>query len=112
MIFSSYQPRITYNDFPNFTDFSRNIEDLFRKCLLLTPLFTFQVGHSIAKYGDRNIKWVSHGMLRIDVDVMRKLFEKPLDKICQVGISIPQTYFGVCIWLELRCHIPSNQKNF
>ena len=33
------------------------------------------VGSAINKYGNRDIRWVSHGMLRIDVSVMKDLFE-------------------------------------
>jgi len=41
------------------------------------------VGYAITKYGSRDIKWVSHGMLRIDVNVMRKLFHEPVEKIIE-----------------------------
>ena len=33
------------------------------------------VGSAINKYGNRDIRWVSHGMLRIDVSIMKDLFE-------------------------------------
>ena len=43
------------------------------------------VGMAINKHGDPGIKWVSHGMLRIEVQVMKKLFEYPVNKIIEVG---------------------------
>ena len=43
------------------------------------------VGMAINKYGDKGIKWVSHGMLRIEVSVMKKLFEHPINKMIEVG---------------------------
>ena len=43
------------------------------------------VGMAINKFGDPGIKWVSHGMLRIEVQVMKKLFEYPVNKIIEVG---------------------------
>ena len=44
------------------------------------------VGMAINKYGDKGIKWVSHGMLRIEVSVMKKLFEHPINKMIEVGL--------------------------
>ena len=41
---------------------------------------------AINKYGDKGIKWVSHGMLRIEVSVMKKLFEHPINKMIEVGL--------------------------
>ena len=43
------------------------------------------VGMAINKYGDKGIKWVSHGMLRIEVSVMKKLFEHPVNKMIEVS---------------------------
>jgi hypothetical protein len=47
---------------------------------------------AINKYGDRGIRWVSHGMLRMEVSVMKKLFENPLNKIIQVGQELHKMY--------------------
>ena len=44
----------------------------------------FQVGNAIAKYGDRRVQWVSHGMLRVDVAMMKQMFDKPVRKIIEV----------------------------
>ena len=44
------------------------------------------VGMAINKYGDKGIKWVSHGMLRIEVSVMKKLFEHPVNKMIEVRL--------------------------
>ena len=47
------------------------------------------VGMAINKYGDKGIKWVSHGMLRIEVSVMKKLFEHPVNKMIEVRPLFP-----------------------
>ena len=49
-------------------------------------LSIFKIGSAINKHGDRGIRWVSHGMLRIEVSVMKRLFEKPLARIIEVGL--------------------------
>ena len=50
------------------------------------------VGMAINKYGDKGIKWVSHGMLRIEVSVMKKLFEHPINKMIEVGSILEYLY--------------------
>ena len=49
------------------------------------PLFLFQVGMAINKFGNRDISWLKHGMLRLEVSVMKRLFEMPLTKIIEVS---------------------------
>ena len=49
-------------------------------------LFIFQIGSAINKYGrERGISWASHGMMRVDARVMKRLFGQPVRKICEVG---------------------------
>lgn len=52
---------------------------------------------AINRYGDKGIKWVSHGMLRIEVSVMKQLFEYPLNKIIEVGLGFLQFHLILCI---------------
>ena len=40
---------------------------------------------AINKYGDHGIRWISHGMLRIEISRMKQLFQYPLNKITEVG---------------------------
>lgn len=44
------------------------------------------VGMAINKYGDHGIRWVSHGMLRIEVTRMKELFAYPVNKIIEVSL--------------------------
>ena len=45
----------------------------------------FQIGSTINKYGrERGIGWASHGMMRVDARVMKRLFGQPVRKICEV----------------------------
>ena len=49
----------------------------------------FQIGSAINKYGrDRGMSWASHGMLRVDARVMKRLFGQPVRKICEVSYSL------------------------
>ena len=50
---------------------------------------------AINKYGDHGIRWVSHGMLRIEVNRMRELFNYPVNKIIEVGQDILRHIFSV-----------------
>ena len=53
---------------------------------------TFQIGSAINKYGrERGISWASHGMMRVDARVMKRLFGQPVRKICEVR---DQEYFS------------------
>ena len=48
---------------------------------------------AINKYGDHGIRWISHGMLRIEISRMKQLFQYPLNKITEVG----HNFLFVCI---------------
>ena len=43
-----------------------------------------QVGLAINRYGNRDITWLKHGMLRLEISVMKRLFELPVAKIIEV----------------------------
>ncbi len=44
-----------------------------------------QIGSAINNFGNRDVSWASHGMMRMDVKVMKRLFQKPLSRIIEVG---------------------------
>jgi hypothetical protein len=46
----------------------------------------FQVGLAINKFGNRDICWLKHGMIRVEVSMMKKLFDFTVAKIIEVGI--------------------------
>ena len=48
----------------------------------------FQIGSAFARYGSRDISWATHGMMKIEVRVMKKLFERPLQRIIEVGSEL------------------------
>ena len=58
---------------------------------------------AINKYGDKGIKWVSHGMLRIEVSVMKKLFEHPVNKMIEVGSISEFLYIAVQFLGRIMC---------
>ena len=62
----------------------RDAKTTFMKSESMTQ-FPFKIGSAFTKYGHRGISWASHGMMRMDVKVMRKLFERPVQRIMEVG---------------------------
>ena len=43
------------------------------------------MGSAINKFGHRGLSWATHGMMRMDVNVMKTLFAGPMEKIKEVG---------------------------
>jgi len=46
-----------------------------------------QIGTAINSYG-RGLCWASHGMMRMEVKVMKRLFRKAIDRIVEVSDGI------------------------
>jgi hypothetical protein len=43
-----------------------------------------QIGQAVNKFGSRDIRWSSEGMLRIELTLMKQLFKPTIDKIKEV----------------------------
>eukprot|EP00095_Tigriopus_kingsejongensis_P010174 maker-scaffold202_size261857-snap-gene-1.23 protein:Tk10174 transcript:maker-scaffold202_size261857-snap-gene-1.23-mRNA-1 annotation:"hypothetical protein CAPTEDRAFT_166803" len=55
------------------------------------------IGSAVNKYGHRGVTWAPHGMIRLDVKTMRDLFQRPLEKIKEVGRYFGNTNTFICI---------------
>jgi hypothetical protein len=45
-----------------------------------------QIGQAVNKFGSRDIRWSSEGMLRIELTLMKQLFKPTIDKIKEVTL--------------------------
>ncbi len=52
--------------------------------LLLICIALLQIGQAVNKFGSRDIRWSSEGMLRIELTLMKQLFKPTIDKIKEV----------------------------